>query len=213
MKRWKKIFFWFVCCIIVFLISLFLHECGHGFANKIRGIECSTSFNRVGDIYKYPKDADFRAEYSLNEESLLDFGVPVTLALAILGTVVFYHNKNKTVKYIGLLTASTNSLIRLIPCLLVVLTPLLTGEIHVEDEYGTGVLLTEMTGVGWVVYLPAMLSIVISVVCISFLFRKLHNRLTVISFIGYAALTVFSFGVTMYIADFIDNVWRINWKI
>lgn len=54
---------WLVICIIVFLISIFLHECGHGLANHLRGISCSTGFNRVGDIYKYPKDVDFRATY------------------------------------------------------------------------------------------------------------------------------------------------------
>ena len=77
---------WLVICIIVFLISIFLHECGHGLANHLRGISCSTGFNRVGDIYKYPKDVDFRATYRNASESLLDFGVPITLLLASAGT-------------------------------------------------------------------------------------------------------------------------------
>ena len=77
---------WLVICIIIFLISIFLHECGHGLANHLRGISCSTGFNRVGDIYKYPKDVDFRAAYRNASESLLDFGVPITLLLASAGT-------------------------------------------------------------------------------------------------------------------------------
>ena len=36
-------------------------ECGHGLANSIAGIPCSTGFNRVGDIYKYPSADDFRS--------------------------------------------------------------------------------------------------------------------------------------------------------
>lgn len=44
-----------------------------------RGIECSAGFNRVGDIYRYPHDANFREKYSLASDSLFDFGVPITL--------------------------------------------------------------------------------------------------------------------------------------
>jgi hypothetical protein len=84
----KKYIKWFGLSLSVFLISIFLHECGHGIANSIAGIPCSTGFNRVGDIYKYPSDSDFRAYYSTTQAVLLDFGVPCTLLLCVLGTIL-----------------------------------------------------------------------------------------------------------------------------
>lgn len=80
---------WCLLCILTFLISIFLHELGHGFTNAMRGIECSTGFNRVGDIYKYPSDVNFREKYSLVSTSLLDFGVPLTLILAVAATMLY----------------------------------------------------------------------------------------------------------------------------
>ena len=58
MKKYLK---WLLICVLFFTISVFLHECGHGLANALAGIPCSTGFNRVGDIYKFPRDNDFRA--------------------------------------------------------------------------------------------------------------------------------------------------------
>ena len=109
----KNVLRWLVICIIVFLISIFLHECGHGLANHLRGISCSTGFNRVGDIYKYPKDVDFRAAYRNASESLLDFGVPITLLLASAGTFCACRLHGWSQK-ISWPIAVTNSMLRLI---------------------------------------------------------------------------------------------------
>lgn len=204
---------WCILCIAVFLISIFLHECGHGFSNSLSGIECSTGFNRVGDIYKYPKDADFRAEYSSASDDLLDFGVPATLLLAIIGTVVFYKAKGEKSRLVALAFAATNSIMRLIPCLFVILVPLLTGKIHNEDEYGTGLELVKVTGASWLIYIPALLSIFISVICIMFLYRKLKVKMSNKRFWDYGFLTLFSFCVTIIIANILDNIIRINWAV
>lgn len=206
-----KIICWSILCITVFLISIFIHECGHGLANSLRGIECSTGFNRVGDINKYPTDADFRAEYSSVSDSLFDFGVPATLLMAIAGTAVSYKAQKEKSIIIALLFAGTNSIMRLIPCLYVVLVPLFTGRIHNEDEYGTGLVLVKATGISWLVYLPALLSILVSVMCIVFLYRKLKAKMSIKVFLGYGFLTLFSFYVTMTIANMLDNIVRINW--
>ncbi len=203
---------WFVLCIIVFLISIFIHECGHGLANSLNGVACSTGFNRVGDIYKYPRDADFRAEYSSAPDSVLDFGVPATLLLAIAGTIIFYKAKGEKSKILALAFAATNSMMRLIPCLFVVLVPLFTGRIHNEDEYGTGLVLMEITGGGsWLIYLPALFSILISAICFVFLYRKLRVEISNKRFFKYGFFTLFSFYATMVIANLLDNIFRINW--
>jgi len=90
----KKFIKWSISCFIVFLISIFLHECGHGLANAISGIPCSTGFNRVGDIYKYPSDSNFRMVFNQAGSVFLDFGVPCTLVLAVKGTVMFCRSRN-----------------------------------------------------------------------------------------------------------------------
>ncbi len=197
--------------MIIFLISIFIHECGHGFANSLRGIECSTGFNRVGDIYKYPKDVDFRAEYSAVSDSLLDFGVPATLMLAVTGTILFCLQKGEKGKIIALGFAAANSVMRLIPCLFVIMVPLLTGRVHNEDEYGTGLALAEATGYSVLIFLPALISILVSVMCIACLYRKLKTEISAKGFIRYSFLTLFSFYITMIIANMLDNIVRINW--
>lgn len=82
MKSFKKYLIWFFITLAVFMVSVFMHECGHGLANSIAGIPCSTGFDRVGDIYKFPSADDFRSFYSTAEPVLFDFGVPCTLVLS-----------------------------------------------------------------------------------------------------------------------------------
>lgn len=202
---------WCLVCIFAFLISIFIHEVGHGFANSLRGVACSTGFNRVGDIYKVPSDLDFREEYSMVSDSLLDFGVPVTLFMAIAATALFCKASNKGLKQIALPFAVTNSILRLLPCLWVVLTPLLTGGIHVEDEYETGLVLAEMTGEVWFIYVPALFSILVSVICIAAIIAKRKRETKVRDICAYGLLAIISFGIAMLIANYLDNLLRINW--
>ena len=206
----KKGLCWSMLCIVIFLISFFIHECGHGLANSLRGINCSTGFNRVGDSFKYPNDIDFREEYSSSETGLLDFGVPATLSLAIVGTIGFYKTKRRG-KIICLAFAITNSLIRLIPCVCVILIPLITSKTHVEDEYETGLVLARITKISGTVYFPAILSILISIICIVFLLNRLKTSVSVRAVWGYGLLTFVSFGVAVMIANMLDNIIRINW--
>jgi hypothetical protein len=194
------------------MISVFLHELGHGYANSLKGIECSTGFNRVGDIDKYPSDPDFRQEYSQVSDSLFDLGVPITLILAIAATVLFCKVKNQRVKQAALFFAGANSLIRFIPCLWVVLTPLLTGNIHNEDEYGTGIVLAGMTGISWLTYIPAIFSIFVSVVCMIIIILKLKKVISFSTLCANGIILILSFGTAMKIANYLDNIVRINWQ-
>lgn len=208
----KRIAKWYFISLLVLLVSVFLHECGHGIANSLAGIPCSTGFNRVGDIYKSPLDDDFRSFYSTAEPVLVDFGVPCTLVFSVLGAFLYAKSKNDKLQYFGASLAVSNGLLRLVPCLMVLLTPLFTGEVHVEDEYETGQLLVEKLGSAFWLYVPSLLSVAITGfslvwVCRSAVLRKANKPWI------YGIVAFFSFGNGMMIASTIDKYIRINWPV
>ncbi len=207
MKKYLK---WLIICVLFFIISVFLHECGHGLANALAGIPCSTGFNRVGDIYKYPRDNDFRAFYSSTTPVLLDFGVPCTIALAIIGTVVFVKTKKERLQYLGAALAIDNCLLRFIPCSLVLLTPLFTGKPHVEDEYETGQLLVQLTGNGIWLYIPALISWISTGVCLMVMARTARKRKFNHVFV-FSAVSFLAIIIGFVIVFVLDNYIRINW--
>ncbi len=207
MKKYLK---WFALCVVVFVVSVFAHECGHGIANAIAGIPCSTGFNRVGDIYKYPKQDDFRAYYSTTEPVLLDFGVPCTIALAITGTVLYAKSKKKKIWRFGAALSIGNCLLRFFPCSMVLFTPLFTGKVHVEDEYETGQLLTQLTGNNFWLYVPALFSWAIMLSCLVIMIIKTKKRKVKNTTI-YAILAVSAVCVGFAISFMLDNYIRINW--
>lgn len=207
----KKYIKWFGLSLLVFLVSIFLHECGHGIANSIAGIPCSTGFNKVGDIYKHPSDSDFRAYYSTTQAVLLDFGVPCTLLLCVLGTLLFKKNKNKLIQYIGAALATVNSLLRFVPCTCVLLTPVFTGKTHVEDEYETGQLLCQMTGNNFLLYIPALVSEAITLLCMIVILRDAKKKnVQHVALYTFVSFSVFCIG--MVIAFIMDEHFRINWN-
>ncbi len=202
---------WLLICMAVFMISIFAHECGHGFANALAGIPCSTGFNRVGDIYKYPKDVDFREYYSNAEPILLDFGVPCTLILSVVGTILYLKSKKEKIRNFGAALAIGNSLLRLIPCSFVLFTPLLTGRVHIEDEYETGQLLVGMTGNDLFLYIPAFVSWILTAACLAVIIRMARKRKTEHA-AAYFTVSVLAMCVGFAIAMVLDNYVRINWQ-
>jgi hypothetical protein len=202
---------WLLICMSVFMISIFAHECGHGFANALAGIPCSTGFNRVGDIYKNPKDADFRESYSNADPVLLDFGVPCTLILSVVGTMLYLKSGKTKLRHFGVALAIDNCLLRFIPCSMVLFTPLLTGRVHVEDEYETGQLLVGMTGNGLLLYMPAFVSWIITAACIAVIIRTARKRKTEHAAI-YFTVSVLAMCIGFAAAMVLDNYVRINWQ-
>lgn len=207
MKKYLK---WLLICVLFFTISVFLHECGHGLANALAGIPCSTGFNRVGDIYKFPRDNDFRAFYSSTNPVLLDFGVPCTIALAIVGTVLFTKTKNVKFQYFGAALAIDNCLLRFIPCSLVLIMPLVTGKPHIEDEYETGQLLVQLVGNGILLYVPALVSWLITAVCLVITAGTARKR-KVKHVFAFSAVSVLAIIIGFAIVFVLDNYIRINW--
>ena len=203
---------WFFISVLVLLFSVFLHECGHGIANSFAGIPCSTGFNRVGDIDKSPLDDDFRAFYSTAEPVLIDFGVPCTLVLSVLGAFIYAKSKKAKLQYFGASLAVSNSLLRLIPCLMVLLTTLLTGKVHIEDEYETGQLLVTKLGSEFWLYIPSILSVAVTGFSLFWVCKKAFAR-KVKKLWLYGLVSFFSFGSGMMIASTLDKYLRINWPV
>jgi len=210
----KKIGMWFLICLFVFIASTFLHECGHGLANKIHGVSVSTGFNRVGNAYKYPSDSDFRAGYDTTQTFLLDFGVPVTLILAVAFTAILLIKKewkDYSVQFVAAF-ALCNSIIRLVPCLLSIFMSLFTGELHIEDEIQTGQLLVERFSIDWVIAIPVIFSIAISILCYIFVMKK-KRQIQFLIFKGMALSLWLAYAVSFFIENWLDNIIRINWTV
>ena len=210
----KKFWLWFLLCLLVFVISTFLHECGHGFASKLNGVSVSTGFNRVGNAYKYPSDDDFRAGYDSTQSSLLDFGVPITLMLAICFTLLFYLKefKNEYVTEIVLSVALCNSMIRLIPSTLCGIIPIFTGNLHIEDEIDTGKVLVEQFGIGWLIAVPAIISFLISIVCYLACMKRSKRIQFIMNKQMIAGLWI-AYAFSFIIENYLDNIFRINWVV
>lgn len=93
------------------------------------------------------------------------------------------------------------------------MVPLFTGNVHKEDEYATGLMLAEMTGCSWLLYFPAVVSILISVICIICIYRRVKTEISFKEICRYGLLTLLSFYITMIIANVLDNIIRINWPV
>ncbi len=212
----KEVFIWCVYLVIFFLISIFIHECGHGLANALRGIECSTGFYSVEYNVPISGFGRFRAHHILEVSSAMsDFGVPATLILAVIGTILFYRLKGERGKTIALGFAVTNSVMRLVPCLGVVIISLLTGQPYKEDEYSMGLAVAAATGYSWSIYLPAFVSILVSMICIICLYIKLKVKMSM-SFKTFCCRGYFvlvSFYISVIIAVILDYYVRINWPV
>ncbi len=207
-QPFKKYLCWFLLCTIIFVASTFAHECGHGLSFALIGQPVSTGFNRIGNAYTFPKDADFRTNLNLDANSLNDLGVPVTLLLAITFTVIYrkYRVKSTVAQTAILSVALCNSLIRLVPALHTCILPVFTGKPHMEDELQTGLVLQRLLGVNAIAYLPPILSIVISGLCLFFIIRKVYQ-------VGIQHFKIYaSVFIGAYILSFVlDNYIRINW--
>ena len=208
----RRIAVWFIVCLFIFVLSTFLHECGHGFSNKLNGVSVSTGFNRVGNAYRFPGDADFRAGFEESQTFLLDFGVPVTLLLAIVFTVILRAKKEWKSPFVLAVAGFglCNSVIRLVPCSISVISSLLTQTLHMEDEIQSGQLLAAKTGIGWLWILPVTVSIIISVTCLIMAARKCKN-VERFRFQGMWTCFVMAYIISFFIENYLDGVIRINW--
>lgn len=194
------------------LLSVFLHETGHGVSAYLTGYPVSTGFNKVGDYGKKPSDPDFRAEHK-NYEYPWDMGPFLTLLLAILFTCLLAKIDNPFLLYLVAGFAFANSLLRLLPMLNSYSFFLLTGNLITEDEIGMGILWYKRSGWSFLKYLPSIISLVVSAICLKNVIRLLNRKLPNLISAGwlFTVTSIGAFLVLVKIIPFLDERFRINW--
>lgn len=211
----SKIFMrWFVILFCCFIMSTFLHEVGHGVSSYAIGGGISTGFNRVGNAYKKPHDTDFRTGFD-SFQNPYDMGPAVSLALAIGFTAAFVKlkSKNEIVKMIIGASALCNSLMRLIPMIHSYSGLITKGSFFVEDEIDTGMLWYKLTGIGVMKYMPSIISVAVSLICMCYLTRAFKRKLPSLfsrSF-SFSAVVTAAYILSFIAENMLDNVIRINW--
>ena len=210
----KKISFWFLILLFIFVLSTFLHECGHGFSNQLNGVSVSTGFNRVGNVFSFPHDSNFRVGFDETQTFLLDYGVPITLILTILFTTLLCMKKNWKSSSVIIVAGFSlcNAIIRLVPCSISVISTLITQSLHVEDEIQTGQLLAQQMGVSWIIILPLLISISISIICLVAAVRKC-KKVEYFQFKGVWTILILAYITSFFLENYLDNILRINWII
>ena len=204
--------YWFIFLIFTILVSAFLHEVGHGLSASIKGHPVSTGFNRVGDYNKRPGDDDFREEHK-KYNNPWDFGPLLTLILAIVFTYLFFQVSNKFLIFLLGGLAFTNSFLRLIPMIRSYYYLAVTGSFALEDEISMGNLWYQMSGILIFKYIPSIISLVISLLCLKYVLTILPTKMPEL-FSDKWSFAVISFGafiVSMPIITVLDKYIRINW--
>lgn len=210
----KDLFKWLIILICCFVVSTFLHEIAHGISSYAVGIHESTGFNKVGQVYKKPKDLDFRKGLE-NDQNPWDMGPNTTLILAIGFTLALtlIKTRNKTTTMIIGALALCNSLIRLIPMINAYLELIAKGTFRMEDEIGTGLLWYKLYNLEIMKYIPSLISIIVSLICLYFVIKALKVKLPFLFSKGsnFTIVCAIAYLISFSIENGLDNVIRINW--
>jgi hypothetical protein len=209
-NRISRIAVFVLLYLVALVLSTFLHECAHGISNYLAGNPISTGFNRLGNAYMYPHDTGFREGFVT--EDLYDYGPLTTLVLAIAFTIwfcVMKHRDNLLCKSV-LAMALANAAIRFVPMVYLIVRLQISGN-AVEDEMSAGIAVAEVTGQDWLLYVPVIISLVISIACFFFIGRKCRKvKLEGIE-IPATAWFVVSYVLAFIVESVLDNYLRINW--
>jgi len=166
----------------------------------------------VGDYGKKPSDRDFRAEHG-KYENPWDLGPLLTLLLAIVFTYLLAKVDNTSVLYLIGGFAFTNSFLRLLPMIISYSSLLFKGNLVTEDEIVMGILWYKMSGLLFLKYLPSIVSIFVSAICLMNVIRFLNKRLPSLMSYGwlFTVTSIGAFLVLVKIIPFLDEHFRINW--
>jgi hypothetical protein len=203
---------WFVFLIVAILLSSFLHEVGHGLSAYSRGYSISTGFNKVGDYNKKPSDINFRKQHN-KYKNPWDMGPLFTLILATLFTYLIFQVNNKFLIYLFGSLAFVNSLLRLIPMIRSYLSLINTGSLAIEDEIAMGTLWYQMSDILILKYVPSIISIIVSVLCLKYVLKVLKMKLPELFPYrwSFTVISVSALLVAIPLINFLDQNLRINW--
>lgn len=211
MNKSKGFLSWFLICNITIVVSTFIHECAHGLSNWLAGYSVSTGFNRVGNVYMSPRDADFRTGWT-GGEILKDMGPAVTLLLAIIFTIIFLRLKyrNTLLHKSILAVAFSNAIIRLIPCVIVIVR-MIAFSSGMEDETQQGEAWAQYFGWSFFSYIPLIMSIAVSLLCLFLIYRKFFSIKATKNIIVNPSWVWLAYVSSFIILNILDNFIRINW--
>lgn len=203
---------WFVFLIVAILLSSFLHEVGHGLSAYSRGHSISTGFNKVGDYNKKPSDNNFRKQHN-RYKNPWDIGPLLTLILATLFTYLIFQVNNEFLIYLFGSLAFVNSFLRLIPMIRSYFSLINTGSLAIEDEIATGTLWYQMSDILILKYVPSIISIIVSVLCLKYVLKVLKMKLPELFSYrwSFTLISVSALLVAIPLINFLDQNLRINW--
>lgn len=234
--NWKCFGLWIITLFVVIIVSVFLHEMGHGIGATMDGFHVSTGFNKVGMPGKTPDDPDFRTGMPQGVWSGL-LGLVTTWVLAILFTIMLYRQQKPTqTSLIVGATAVANGLLRAVP-MSWFLVSAMAGQLHMEDEVGWGIWYTVKTFLpdfamydfttlastqapallaypaAWI---PPLFSLTLSLVCLIFAYRQIFKPEGAwLSHWGarllLVALSLVVWFTHIPVVNALDRVIRINW--
>lgn len=229
------------CTLALFLailLSVFLHEAGHGLGARLEGVHISTGFNQVGDYGKSPDDPDFRSAAS--QASVLSglLGPMLSWGLAILFTIWLsrFENPSWGAMAVGAM-AVANGLARALPTLTALFSNL-AGLPRLEDEVTWGIwivvkycrplsvppsmdfhaLLSNFPGVFYheaVFWLAPLISLAISLACLIGAYRNIvrlwRDELRPVEMRLFSLMPVIVYFAFKPLQDILDRLIRINW--
>ena len=117
---------------------------------------------------------------------------------------------NKYVVQVIAAFAFGNAILRLVPNLLTIIMPIITGQAHIEDEIGAGRFLSERYDIGWLVAVPLIISFAISLIC--YVVTEMKSRKIKQLIFKWKTLSLWlAFWTAFGIANVLDNIIRISW--
>lgn len=131
---------WAAILLTLMLISIFLHECAHGFGAWLVGERVSTGFNRVGAYGKRPSDPDFRQNAMIPGRPTISsvVGPAVNWLLAVSFTAILHRVDVPGLPALWVAGAGlSNAWLRLFP-MAFFFARALAGNLVLEDEASWG---------------------------------------------------------------------------
>ena len=201
---------WIALCKAAIIVSVFVHEVIHGFTAKLCGMAVSTGFNRVGDAYKFPSDPDFRKNLYSDDNDVNDapdYAPQFNLALAAIFTLlfIFMPYTGSLLNHVILAFALGNSVIRLIPSAVALIAR------RNEDEIGQGYHFALKYDRKFLYYVPAVISVAVSIVCLYFIRARIESLRLHWEAIPNMWWIWPAFVSSLVICNILDKLLRINW--